>query len=413
MPNACLKNPFAKAVLFSLAACFMAGCAVNAPSAAQYRPWSTQMSDDARSNVSLDKIAVPLEVAWTKDISALRLIDTYTPEESSSPVIHDNVLYTGSDAGKVYAIEINSGGVKWKFDADSPIEGTLSVGEGRVCFGAANGVFRCLDIADGNELWRFQARSGISSSPLIRDNRVWFTSSDDRLYALSLDKGEKIWSYTRGTYQTVAPRLPGSSAWHDGKLYQLFSDGYVVALSADKGKELWAVRAVKDFDSAKTTRRVPLVHDGRVYVIDGKNAVTAMDALTGRIEAAYDAVPAYDFVITDSRTLVAAGSDVVVAVDMVTGSILWKKELEHKPVSSIFAAGDILFILSNFKTAIFDISYFEKEKGRVDAISLSNGRALWGAEINSTLTARASAAYGYAAIAVNNGSVRLYAPSTP
>jgi len=356
---------------------------------------------------------LPLEKAWTKDISAFRFINRYEPQELSSPVMADGVLYAGSDAGDVYAIELATGSVKWSFDADYPVEGAVSVGDGRVCFGSANGVFRCLAAADGAEAWRFQTKSSIVSSPLIRDGRVWFTSSDDRLYALSLEKGEKVWVYTRGTYQTVAPRVPGSSAFHDGKLYQLFSDGYVVALSAETGKELWAVRTVPGFDSALATRRVPLVHDGKVYVIDGKNAVAALDAATGRTLATYDAIAAYDFVIVGDRTLVAAGAEFVVAVDMRSGAILWKKGLTHRPMSSIFAAGDYLFILSNFKTSLWDSSYFEKTLGHIEAVRLANGEAVWSEELKSTLTARPAVAYGYAAVVADNGAVRVYAPSAP
>ncbi|MBI5885549.1 MAG: PQQ-binding-like beta-propeller repeat protein [Deltaproteobacteria bacterium] len=413
MPKLCLESRLAKAALVLSVASVIAGCAATPPPTRQYSAWSTQFQGETRSNVSPDAIALPLEKAWTKDISAFRFINRYEPQESSSPVISDGVLYTGSDAGDVYAIELATGSVRWSFDADYPVEGTVSTGDGRVCFGSANGVFRCLDAATGIEAWRFQTKSGIVSSPLIRDGRVWFTSSDDRLYALSLNNGEKLWVYNRGTYQTVAPRVPGSSAFYDGKLYQLFSDGYVVALSAETGKELWAVKTAPDFDTALATRRVPLVHDGKVYVIDGKNAVVALDGATGKTMAAYDAIAAYDFVIVGDRTLVAAGSDYVVAVDMRSGAILWKKELTHKPISSIIAAGDHLFILSNFKKALWDISYFEKSMGHIEAVRLSSGEALWSEELKSTLTARAGAAYGYAAVVADKGSVRVYAPSAP
>lgn len=413
MPKLCLGSRLAKAALALSAAAVFAGCAATPPTAGEYSPWSTQFEGQTRSNVSPDAIILPLEKAWSKDISAFRFINRYEPQESSSPVISDKVLYTGSDAGDVYAIELATGSVRWSFDADYPVEGTVSTGEGRVCFGAANGVFRCLDALSGIEAWRFQTKSGIVSSPLIRDGRVWFTSSDDRLYALSLNNGEKLWVYTRGTYQTVAPRVPGSSAFLDGKLYQLFSDGYVVALSAETGKELWAVKTVPGFDSALATRRVPLVHDGKVYVIDGKNAVVALDAATGKTLAVYDAIAAYDFVIVADHTLVAAGAESVIATDMQSGAILWKKALTHKPISSIIAAGDYLFILSNFKKALWDVSYFEKTLGHIEAVRLSTGEALWSEEIKSTLTARPGAAYGYAAVVADKGSVRVYAPSAP
>lgn len=414
MPKACLEKLLVKAAFFLLTASVIAGCALKTPQAdGIHAAWTNQLADERRSNVSPDKIILPLVTTWTKDIAAFRFINRFPPEESSSPIMAEGILYAGSDAGMVYAIELATGSVKWTFDADYPIEGTPAVGKDRVCFGSANGIFRCLDIVTGGEAWHFQAKSGIYSSPLIRDGRVWFTSSDDRLYALSLDKGEKTWVYTRGTYQTVAPRVPGSSAFFEGKLYQLFSDGYLVALSADTGKELWTSRVISNFTSAVATRRVPLVHNGKVFIIDGKNAVASFDSLTGEGLTRYDTIAAYDFVIVDEHTLVAAGSDSVVAVDMLTGAIVWKKALTHKPISSISAAGDYLFILSNFNKTFLDISYFESAKGHIEAVRLSNGETVWKDELNSTLTARSSEAYGYAALALDEGTVRVYAPQTP
>lgn len=414
MPKVCLRKRFVKAAFCVLAISVIAGCAAKTPStSANNAPWTNQFADERRSNVSPDIIALPLETAWIKDVSAFRFINRFTPEESSSPILANGMLYTGSDAGKVYAIELATGSVKWSFDAEYPVEGTPAVGGDKVCFGAANGIFRCLDIATGNEAWRFQAKSGIYSSPLILDGRVWFTSSDDRLYAFSLNKGEKTWVYTRGTYQTVAPRVPASSAFFEGKLYQIFSDGYLVALSAETGKELWAVRGTADFTTALVTRRVPLIHDGKVFIIDEKNTVAAFNPATGERAANYDALAAYDFVIAAEHTLIVAGSESFIAVDMLTGAILWKKELTHKPMSSIFAAGDYLFVLSNFNKAFLDISYLEKARGHIEAVKLSSGETVWSEDLKSTLTARPSAAYGYAALVLDEGTVCVYVPQTP
>ncbi|MBI5561508.1 MAG: PQQ-binding-like beta-propeller repeat protein [Deltaproteobacteria bacterium] len=413
MPKVCSRMPFDRSLCLLAVLFALAGCAAKPLPTGELKPWTTGLADEARSNVSPDKIGAPLVAAWTKDASAWRLLNRYAPAESSSPALAGGVLYTGSDAGKVYAIDLASGGALWSFDADYPVGGAPGVADGKVCFGAANGVFRCLEAASGRELWRFQAKSGIVSSPLIKDGRVWFTSSDDRLHALSLDKGERLWTYTRGTYQTVAPELPLSSAWHDGNIYQLFSDGFVVALAAGSGKQLWEKRVVANFDSTNPARRVPLIHDGLVYVINAKNAVEALDPRTGASMAVYDAIAAYDFVMPGDRTLVVAGSGAIAAIDTVTGAVLWRRGLAHKPASSIFAAGDLLFILSNFKTSTFDISWFEKTKGHIEAAHLLDGKTAWEAELDSTLSARGASAYGRAAFLADNGVVRVYSAQQP
>lgn len=390
-----------------IAAAVFSGCASKQVTG-ERKPWAAYQYNEARANQTPEKLTLPLVVSWDKDISPFKIFNEYPKEQLSSPIVANGAVYTGSTDEKFYSIDAAKGNVKWKFDAKYPLEAPPTVSGDRVCFGSSDGILRCFDNKTGKELWHFQARSEILSSPLVKDGLLYFSSSDDKLYALSLDKGEKVWAYSRSTYQTVAPRIYGSSALSGDKLYHFFSDGYIVCLSAETGKELWSRKVVKNFDSPLQTRRTPLVDDGLVYVIDDNNAIEALSTDTGEVKGIYNIIKAYDFIVPDRRSLVIAGSDQVVSIDRLTGSILWKREFGFSPMSTVFAADDLLFILSNYKTAPFGIKFFEKSKGYIQALRLKDGEPVWGQKLKSTVTANGSVSESRVAVLTNQGVLEIF-----
>lgn len=407
MLKTCLKKSVADKTFLFLAFIVFTGCASQQVKT-ETKPWPTYLYNESRSNVSADRLSLPLVVMWDKDISPFRIFNVFPKEQLSSPALTNGVLYVGSENERFYTLDLKSGKVLWKFDADHPIEAPPSVYENYVCFGSSNGLLRCFDSSSGKLLWSFQAKSEILSSPIIKDGKVYFSSSDDRFYALSLNTGEKLWSYNRNTFQTVTPRIYASPAFSNNRLYQLFSDGYLVCLSVDAGKELWSKKMVKNFDAAERPRRTPLIDNGLVYVVDETNAIQALSEETGEVKGIYNIIKAYDFILADKRSLVIAGADKVIAIDRMTGSILWKKDLKFSPASTIFAADEHLFVLSNYRHAPWGINFLAKDKGYITALRLKDGETVWGGDLASNVTANASSSESRAAVLTNEGILEVF-----
>lgn len=387
----------------------LAGCAVK-PLPVEDTKWETHLGDYARSGVSASKTAPPLAIAWDTDISEFRLMSPFPDEELSSPAISSGRVYAGGTGRELFAADLASGKVYWKFDAKAPIEAPPTVADGRVCFGASDGVMRCVDL-EGRLLWQFQARSEIVSAPVVKDSRVWFASSDDRVYALNASTGERLWTYSRGTYKTVTTRMYASPALSaNGNLFHLFSDGSLVCLSASTGKEVWSRKAVKEFTGDIQPRRTPLVDSGTVYFIDGNFSVVALSESTGEVKSIYSIIKASDLVLPDSRTIVIAGDGNIMALDRSTGGVLWKSALSRGHAASVFSTPTHVFVFSNFKKAPFGISYLAGDKGYVEAFSLKDGKSAWGLELGSSLTADASNAAGRVALITNDGELTVLQP---
>jgi len=405
MRKSFLRRYASKAAMLVSLAALVSSCAASIPS--QGEPWRSYMNNDARGNLSPDAVTVPMAKAWDRDISASTLFKGYKKAQLASPALSDGVIFVGSTNEKFYSMEMSSGKVLWQFDAGYPIEAPPAVTEDRVCFGSSDGFMRCFD-RGGALLWEFRARSEILSSPVIRDGMVFFSSSDDRLYALDAATGAKAWNYTRRVFKTVTPRIYASSAWADGRLYHFFSDGTLVCLSASNGTELWSKKIVKDFDKAQATRRTPLVMGPVVYAIDDNNAVVALNASTGEVKGIYNIIKAHDFVLPDRNTLVIAGADRVVSINISTGAILWDKTLLHSPMESVFAAGGYLFVLSNYEARVMGIYFITRTKGYVEALSLADGQTAWTRRLDSSVSANGAAAQSAVVLLPNSGELALF-----
>ncbi|MDP2690350.1 MAG: PQQ-binding-like beta-propeller repeat protein, partial [Deltaproteobacteria bacterium] len=212
----------------------------------------------------------------------------------------------------------------------------------------------------------------------------------------------------RRVFKTVTPRVYASPSWHEGRLYHFFSDGTLVCLSADTGREVWTRRVVKEFESAEPTRRTPLVRNGVVYTIDENNSILALDAATGEVKGIYNIIKAGDFTITGGNTLIAAGAERVIALNMSSGAIIWKKDLSHGPMQSVFAAGDLLFVLSNRRAPLLGVYFLSTASGYIEALRIEDGSTAWEKKLSSSISANGASAQTFVTLLPDDGELVLF-----
>lgn len=95
----------------------------------------------------------------------------------SSPMIFESAVYFGSSDGNVYAVDANTGNLKWKFKTGDVVHATPAIANGTVYVGSWDSNFYALDAATGKEKWRFKTgedpdihnQVGIQSSAAVMD----------------------------------------------------------------------------------------------------------------------------------------------------------------------------------------------------------------------------------------------------
>ncbi|MBN2501164.1 MAG: PQQ-binding-like beta-propeller repeat protein [Anaerolineales bacterium] len=116
---------------------------------------------------------------------------------------------------------------------------------GKVYFGATNGVMYAVNALNGNNLWDFQTGAAILGTAAYSDGVLVVTSMDGKIYGLNANTGAKVWEYQTGAGISVSPAI------QDGTVYVGSRDGYFYALHASNGALKWkyATRVPGDADS--------------------------------------------------------------------------------------------------------------------------------------------------------------------
>ena len=117
----------------------------------------------------------------------------------SSPLVWNGAVYFGSGDGHVYAVDAQTGGLKWKFKTGDVVHASPAMADGVVFIGSWDSYFYALDAASGALKWKFKTgddpdihnQQGIQSSAAVMDGTVYFGCRDAHLYALDAQSGQK------------------------------------------------------------------------------------------------------------------------------------------------------------------------------------------------------------------------------
>lgn len=220
----------------------------------------------------------------------------------SQPTLAGGAVFVGSQEGTVYALDLESGCVRWSFKADAEVRSAPAVepwtpsDEGarpRVFFGDLNGAVYGLEALTGKFLWKVAAndhpRTTITGSPRVLEGRVYvplssteWASAADPAYecctfrggvtALDADDGSLVWrSHTitqeplptgaRNSAGALRRGPAGAPVWNSPtldparrRLYVGTGEAYtspaastsdaVIAFDMDTGKQLWHYQSI-------------------------------------------------------------------------------------------------------------------------------------------------------------------------
>ncbi|WP_417390183.1 PQQ-binding-like beta-propeller repeat protein [Gimesia sp.] len=233
--------------LLSSFALLIISCAFSTPASAD---WPQFRGDAARSGYTADPLPNRMELQWT-----FRAKQAPTPawpthtrirfDEAFQPIIvEQTVLFGSSTDDQLYALDLKTGQLKWKFFTEGPIRFAPAAWKDRIFVASDDGNLYALSIHDGALLWKKQggpkkkqimgndrlishwpSRGG----PVVLDDQVYFAagvwpSDGIYLYALNAESGDVIWS-NQDSGQLLMNQPHGGASARSG----VSSQGYLAA----------------------------------------------------------------------------------------------------------------------------------------------------------------------------------------
>ena len=155
----------------------------------------------------------------------------------------DGTVFVGSDQEKVFAFSATTGRTKWVADVWGRVRSTPAVHGERLYVGTDRGTLYALDRRSGARRWSTQAvRAGdgfVRCAPAIAEGRVYVslglttTPMDGKVKAFRADDGRHVWTGEMADYSTSSP------AYVNGMVFAGSFDHRLYAFDADTGREVW------------------------------------------------------------------------------------------------------------------------------------------------------------------------------
>ena len=323
----------------------------------------------------------------------------------SSPVVHDGVVYIGSEDGNLYAIDEKTGKTHWKFKTGGAVHSSAAVYKNMVYIGSFDGYYYAVDAKTGHLKWKFktggeQWSGEISflgfkpvdkymddlwdfflSSPVVnadaKNPSVFFGSSDGNVYALNADTGELKWKFGAKGSIHCSPVL------YKNTLYIGSWDANLYAIDTESGKLRWQFETGSKLGFKGIESTVAVAND-MVYFGARDPFLFALNAETGKLVWKYDA--AYSWIISSpvvaNDVLYVGTSDTfaLVALDAKTGTELYKFKSNGYVYDSPAIAGDTAyfgdftgnFFAVNTKSAGKEWNSFSTENRKLYASEILN-----------------------------------------
>jgi outer membrane protein assembly factor BamB len=249
-----------------------------------------------------------------------------------SPVVADGLVFVGTEAGYLVAIDADSGEDRWRFSTDGAIVSEApAIADGVIYVVSQDAFLYAVDAATGAERWR----QHVGSSPAtltVADGVLYVadnTNFTDRTYlavadglviingcacgslrAFDATTGQSLWTYSPGAAGLFAvDAATGTERWSrmtdrlvtsaptiaGGVVYAvegddevlLEGDATLLAIDAANGDDRWRYPLGSSTNVNRIVTSAPAVVDGVVYVGTAEGELHAIDATTGAIRWEY------------------------------------------------------------------------------------------------------------------------------
>jgi outer membrane protein assembly factor BamB len=329
-------------------------------------------------------------VATSVPPKSLKVVWSYEAGEpiESSAAIADGLVFVGTQASELLALELNTGALRWKYKTNEGIgESSPCVSGGIIYVGDLSGVVHAVNAQDGKGLWTFKTGSEIKASPVVVGDKLLIGSYDETLYCLVSKTGKLLWQFKINGPVHCTVSIANGIAYVSG------CDEVFRAVRISDGKEVFNV------PSGAYTGASPALEGSHAYFGTFANDVLGVNLQTRRVAWRYEnkqrQFPFYSSAALSGGKVVLGGRDKFVhCLNAATGQVIWTFATRARVDSSPAIAGGRVYIGSN--------------DGRFYVLELATGAKVWEFEAGAALSASPAVAGGRIVIGSQDGKLYCF-----
>jgi outer membrane protein assembly factor BamB len=263
--------------------------------------WPTLHNDYQRSGYTDEVVKGPYQRKWWRDFHD-EMIAT-----RCEAIVAQGMVFIGTFAGNMYALDMADGGTVWRFEADGPIGASPCYHEGKLYFGSDDafdrGTLYCLNASDGEVIWKHVTPGGVWASPACDGRKVYVGDRSGVFHAVGAFDGSSAWTFSAG-YMILKP----ASFTADGQKIVFGSDDMHVYCLSPEGTLIWKTPRLPGLSLRD---QGPTIWEGLAIV--RTNPADAFHTVLGRngetLEAIQRAIP----MTSEDRVLLDKWGDLLMA----------------------------------------------------------------------------------------------------
>ncbi|AYA39480.1 outer membrane protein assembly factor BamB [Xenorhabdus nematophila] len=267
-----------------------------------------------------------------------------------SPVWQGSAVYVADRKGVVKALDIDSGKELWATDLSEKtgflssnlsalLSGGLTVSGDRLYIGTEKAKVIALDTKNGKVEWESTVAGEALSRPVVEDGFVLVHTGNGMLQALKETDGSVVWAVNMDT-PPLSVRGESAPAVAYGAAIVGGDNGRISAVLLSQGQLIWQQRISQvtgstEIDRLNDVDMTPVISGNIVYAIAYNGNLVALDMRSGQIIWKRDLGSVNDMVVTDDKIFIVDQDDRILSLRKSDGVTLWaQSELLHRHLTA-------------------------------------------------------------------------------
>ncbi|MFP3014517.1 MAG: outer membrane protein assembly factor BamB [Arsenophonus sp.] len=260
-----------------------------------------------------------------------------------SPVYSDSVVYAADRKGTVKAMNVYSGSILWSIDLSQEINffktnlpallfSGLTISSDKLYIGTETGKVIALSKINGKIAWEKDVSGEALSKPVIANNLLLIHTNNGIIQALDAQTGHSKWSTDLGNSLLSIRGKSAPAIDHNVAIVGSYG-GRISAIMLTQGEILWQqyisqIHGLTEIDRLHDVNMTPVIDikSGDIFAVAYNGDLVAMDMRSGKIIWKRNLGSVNDIIIVNNIIYLVDQNDRVFAINKSDGVTLWTQD---------------------------------------------------------------------------------------